>query len=165
MHSLCTLLSECILLLLFLDITTFYNVKQKISSEMDFPKTCLIYRPDHLMAVPNYELRSGFVFEICFRTVIAFTHQLPHRDAVDCVSLLFGSYSQMLTGVLQGSYTNLSSTLGDCLFRANTWVYLSKTGKRLPCISSCWQLMRLAWVNAQLNMGFAFSGDPLCLRK
>lgn len=57
---------------------------------MDFPKIYLTYIPDYLMAVSNYELRLVFVFEICFRTVIPFIHQLPHWDAVDRVSSLFG---------------------------------------------------------------------------
>lgn len=140
--------------------TTFHNI-----SEMDFPKIYLIYIPDHLMAVSNHELRLVFVSEVCFRTVIPFIHQLPHWDAVDRVSSLFGPCFQMLAGVLQGSCTNLSSRSGDCLFRGNTQFYLSKGARWLPCISSCWQLMGLAGVNAQLKMGFAFSGDLLCLWK
>lgn len=64
---------------------------------MDFLKICLIYIPDHQVAVSN-ELKSIFGFEICFRMVIPFIHQLPHWDAVDLVSSLFRPCSQMLAG-------------------------------------------------------------------
>lgn len=79
--------------MLFLDILTFCNIKHGFSSEMDFPKLYLISIPDHLMAVPNYELRFVLIFEICFRTVIPFVHQLLYWDVIDHVSLLFGSCS------------------------------------------------------------------------
>ena len=112
--------------MLFLDTITFHNAKHRISTEMGCPKICLIYRAGRLMAVSDDELRWGLVFEVCFRTVTLFAHQLPHWAAVDHVSSLLGSSSRMLAGVLQGSCADLSSRSGDCLFGGDTQFYWSE---------------------------------------